>query len=252
MSKEEYFASCLKRDFIRFVLLRKPRFTNRDVSLKLRGQIAPGYLCDKVDALVDGVIRQAVEGVDAAIKAGAVCMSQPGWLGNLIATELKRVFEKAVSDVFDVQKAISRLTDVIEQLTWLQGVDDMAANLRAFVGDLKDDMRSMSDLDSGSVRFDYELERKFDEARHISLRERVMGDNYIDVLELSSAVNAFAKDECKRLMYRHVAEFYSRILADFSILGYISAFETAHRIANIEIEKLVVPNVEVEWADEYK
>lgn len=252
MSREEYFALCLKRDFIRYVLLRRPRFTDHAVSLKLRSQIAPDYLCDQMEKLVDDVISQALNIVKTRIESGELNMSQPHWLSDVIIAELKPAFEKMAAEILDIRKAVLQLTDVIEKLTWEQGVDDMAVNLKAFLCDLQSDMNSMSDLPVMSTPYNYDLERKFEAAEHISIRERVMGDNYVDVLELSSAINAFAKDECKNLMYGLVAEFYSKILADATIPGYIAAFETAHKVANAEVEKLRFMTDDSEWTAEYR
>lgn len=251
MTEHEYISLRLKRDFIKYVLLQEPRYDDREVSARLRLVFDSDsvYMALK-DAIA--VVTERHLSLERLKDENTGHVNElPDWLNPSLAEVIVADYRRSAAELIERHDFMPALLLQIDKLTWSQGVDDMARNLRQFL----DDAELQSGMYVGMPRPDadaYDLDTTYQAAKRVTLRERVAGDNNRDILAFRSALLAYTRELCKVELYRALAGLYGRVLDSADLRRIISAFETAHACAAGELAALEAAEVNAEWEAVYR
>lgn len=249
MDKREYFDTLLKRDFIKYVLLRAPRLTSQQVSEKLKLEIATERLYRKMKSAIMPVCDKYLA-LNRIMQDGNVVDILPDWLNLSLLETIAGDYRHLIEKEYASENYLPAILFQIERLTWLQGVDDMADNLRQFVADVKKLSEDYANIPA-PVQDDYDLQQKYEEAKRVTIREYIMGDNDDDVAVFRGLLLAYAQDTCEMLLYRQLAKCYADIADSPEIHALISKFDGMHREAKDKLPTLVVEDYHADWDAEY-
>lgn len=250
MDKEEYFSKKLKRDFIRYALLQKPRFTAREISSKLKSSLDTDKIYHKIKCEITNTLNRHLSFDRLKNSAGELVTVIPDWLSPDIVKTIVTDYSVTISENFNKQKYLPALIQQIEKLTWAQGVDDMADNLKVFLSNFKSAAHLYSNMPRPEYN-DYEIKEKFEAAKRITVREHIFRDNSEDIIALRSAILGYAQEMCEIEMYRQLAELYTDIAETPELVNMISAFEKAHLHGEAELEAMGHIPANEEWDQEY-
>lgn len=250
MTKKEYLEGMMRRDFIRFVLLRKPRLSAAEVSAKLMRVI-------DVDKLYHGIKRSASEVCDRYLaydklldENWKVVQLPPDWLNPSLADKIAEEYGELIRKEYAPACFVDEITKQIERLTWLQGVDDMAENLKVFLRDVSKMAIGYKSIPV-NIPDERELLRKYDDACRVTIAERIFNNNCDDVLEFRNVLLEFAKAKCESILYHQMARLYDDIAASTVIKGIIEKFELIHAEAKTELAEMSFDEHPQEWEREY-
>lgn len=249
MNRKEYLAARLRHDFIRYVLLTKPRLSDAEVSRRLRSKIDADSLYQKLKEHIPVVINQFLSPeklIDAAGKPVAVL---PEWLTPAIADKVAAEYCAKVESEYSAVNFLPDILAQIERLTWVQGVDDMAVNLRRFTADLADMEAHYANIPDCKPNH-YEIDEKFAAAKRITIGEHVMQSNHRDIADFHAAMTAYCTDLCAAQIARVLSKLYADLAASPTLLNIIDKFARLHREAEAELHTLPT-DIAAEWDDEY-
>lgn len=88
MEKKEYLAARLRHDFIRYVLLKKPLFSDEDISRKLKEKIDADMLYDNIKKHIPAVIDEYLSPERLKDKNGNFVDELPEWLTPALADKV--------------------------------------------------------------------------------------------------------------------------------------------------------------------
>lgn len=250
MTREEYLNARFKRDFIKHVLLQKPRFTDAEISKKLKSNIDADSVYDKMKALIPGVLDKYLSAERIKDSSGEAIDILPNWLNPGIADAILKdcieLIEKEYSSIDPMPSIMAQ----IERLTWAQGVDDMAHNLERFVGDI----RNTAVHYCGSFVGDpstYEINEKYEAAKRVTLRERITHNNHKDILDFLLALRAYCQDLCATEVIAYISKLYKKLADSTEINGLIERFKKIQTEAIKELLRLEATVNNSEWDKEY-
>ncbi len=181
---------------------------------------------------------------------GEVSDKLPEWLNPSLAQKITADYQHQILEDYSIDHFLPGIIVSIERLTWLQGVDDMARNLKDFVARLKKLSADYSRIPSTSPE-QYDLQRKYEAARRIKVRERIKGGNEDDIMAFRSSLLHYSIDLCEALLYRQLSRLYADIAASPELNGLITRLEATHSQAQHEIDSLVIADHPSEWDAEY-
>ncbi len=250
MTKQEYFSKRLKRDFIKYALLQTPRFSPHEVSDKLRKSLDTDHIYFEMKKEIPEVANKFLSLDLLKDKKGVFVKELPDWLTPDITKTIVEEYRRRIERNFTKETYLPILISMIEKLTWAQGVDDMAENLKIFLAGVKAAATQYANIPQPD-HIDYGIKEKYEAARRVTLRERIMGDNDKDVLIFRSALLGYAQELCEVEMYNQLAKLYEEVVETPELLGMITSFEMARHQAEAELAVLSTLQGEKCWEDEY-
>lgn len=250
MRREEYLSRRAKKDFIRYAMLQKPRYTEHEIEEKLKACIDTESIHKKLKETIDTVVEKHLSEERLKDENGDTVTVLPGWLCPELIEVIQEEYRGIICNEFVDRSYIGRILQEIEKLTWAQGVDDMADNLKAFVDHLKSECIQLADMPR-KLRKDYGLEEKYEAAKRITLRERITGSNDDDILGFRRALERYAKDECEEEMRTQLSKLYSDLAFSPNLSHIISWYGIARQEAEAELHRLELMPIEREWEEEY-
>lgn len=252
MDKQDYFNSLLKRDFIRYVLLKEPEYNEEEISTKLKSKIDADLLYERMNRHIPELLEKYLSPAKFKDKSGKVAEVLPEGINPDIAETIRAEFEEIAGKEYSAVNFMPDILAQIERLTWVQGVDDMAQNMRRFVADLK----KMSAHQAGVFPIaptHYDLKEKFEVAKRISARERIMRSNDKDIADFIEALTSYCRDLCGIQLSLTLSKLYSEIAESKDIADIIDRFDRIGSEARKEIESSLKGSASnTEWEDEYK
>lgn len=251
MEKKEYFNTLLKRDFIRYVLLKEPEYTDEEISGKLKSKIDVDLLYQRLKSLFYQIVNKHLSPERVKSKDGKVVNKLPSWLTIELSDEIIEEYKALIAKEYTAVNFMPGILSHIERLTRAQGVDDMAHNLRRFVADLKQMSTHMANIGHVSKE-DYRLAEKYEDAERITLREHLMQDNGKDIMIFLEALTEYCKDRCRVELSLQLSRLYADIAASTEIDSIIKKFDSIHSAAKNEYEKLSGLESVEEWDKEYR
>lgn len=250
MDKKEYLNILLKRDFIRYALLQEPVYTASQISHKLKERIDADLLYRRIKDLIPGVIERHLPKSLIKDDTGRTVQALPDGLDITIAEAVVADFRQAVAAEYSTISFMPAIMAHIERLTWAQGVDDMAANLRTFVADLQNLARHYADIQIATPDV-HGLAQKYEAAKHISVKERIMRDNDKDIEEYFEALTEYCCDLCGAEVALQLSRLYADLSASAELSATIARFDRIRDLARQEIAGLPSPQPVAEWDAEY-
>lgn len=251
MDKQDYFNRLLKRDFVRYVLLKEPEYSDREISAKLKSEIDADRLYERMKRHIPELLQKHLSPAKLKDQPGKVADVLPEGINPEIAETIKAEFNDVAKREYSAVNFMPSILAQIERLTWAQGIDDMAQNLRRFVADLK----RMSAHQAGIYPIaptHYRLKEKFEAAMHISARERIMKDNDKDVADFIEALTEYSRDLCGVELSLILSKLYAEIAESKEIADIIDRFDRIGSEARKEMESSLKDFTPVtEWEDEY-
>lgn len=250
--KLQYFSRLIKRDFINHVLLRKPKFSDHEISQKLMCVLNIENLQRQMKArivpLCEGYLTlDKLRGDD-----GRFLKELPEWLNIQYVDQIQEHFQKTIDSECFSENRIEALLEQIERLTWLQGVDDMAANLQAFVANLEQHGQSYASV---TIQFPgndgLKIQEKYEAARKITLRERIAGSSHEAIIEFRSALLELAKRRCEETIYAKLSTLYFEIAKSPELHAVIDKFQRIHSEAQKAATKVEECDSNPDWDKEY-
>lgn len=250
MEKKEYFDILLKRDFIRYVILRKPRLSPEEVSKKLLREFDINRLYHRMKDAMTAVCDKHLAFSKIQTPEGRTVKELPDWLNPDYAKEILADYELLIQKEFATENFQSSIISQIERLIWLQGVDDMAQNLRAFISEINKIAKDYANIPVSSSD-QYDLQEKYDAARKITVKERILNSNDNDIILFRGALLDYAKALCESALYRQLSKLYSDIANSKELADIIDKFATLHKESTKELTTLSIPSHPEEWDEEY-
>lgn len=251
MTKQEYFSILLKRDFIQYILLKEPEYTDKEISRKLMSKIDVDLLYDRIKVHIPVILDKYLSPLKIKGENGKDVEVLPDWLKVDIVYDIVDEYKNLIAEEYKTINFMPAILAHIERLTWAQGVDDMAHNLRRFVNDLLKMSTHLAKI-TPAYPHHYELKEKFEAAKHISIREFLMQDNYKDIADFLEAVTLYCRDLCGIALSLQISQLYWDIAHSNEITGLIDKFDKIHAEAEQESHTLKeLPNNEI-WDKEYK
>lgn len=227
MDKTTYFESLLRRDFLRYVLLRAPFLDESDVVNRLMEVIDVSAGIRQLKLMIKNVVYEHTvkrhTGEMSAVPAGRLAP----WLRPGIANDIMADYASRIDAVIDADSRIARVVAAVERLTWLQGIDGMAAGLRRF---LDKALQRAADFDCVPVqgRDRDALMLKYEAAERVTLTEQLTGRNRHDVADYCQALDEYAAACCEEVLYHKVAEMYRAVAGSLQLRTIIDRFYGMH------------------------
>ncbi len=250
MNKQEYLDTLIKRDFITFVVLRKPLLTSDEVSLKLKQEIDINRLYRKMKDAIRPVCDRYLSLSLLTDNEGKIVNELPEWLSPSLVRTIADEFSNIIAGEYSASNFITPIIDRVERLVWLQGIDDMADNLRRFLADVKKMAEDYAAIPANTPD-EYDLQQKYEAARRITLREHLLNNNSEDIIVFRSALLEYVTNICETIIYRTLAKLYEDIAGNHELNGLIGRLENIYREAEAERETLVIAERNAEWDKEY-
>lgn len=250
MNKQQYLAKRLKRDFIRYALLKKPEYSDKEITDKLKGALDTDKIYREVKDSIDGVIDKYLSLERLKDGNGGFVSTLPEWLKPSLAGDIVNEYRKTAEHYFDKNQYMPVILQEIEKLVWAQGIDDMAVNLKSFIGYVTSAASLYNDAPEAR-HDDREIQSLYEAAKHVSLRERITGDNDNDILRFRSALADYTHDLCEKEMYSLLSGLYLDTAHDPGLNALVLKFGDMSRLASADLDSLEDDADESQWADEY-
>lgn len=250
MEKKQYLDARLRRDFIRYVILRTPEFDNKEISRRLNKDIAADYLYQRLKERMNRILDRHLGEYMIKDENGETIDVLPDELSLDVVDDIEDEYRRAIAREYDAVNFMPALLVHIEKLTWRQGVDDMAANLRAFRDKLHGLSSHYASATSQLPTF-YNLEEKYKAARRITVRERVMQDNDKDIADFLESLRSYCRDMCGAELVRCLSELYADIADSRELDAIIRKYEAIEKEA-LEAAARELPRHESSWDAEYE
>lgn len=250
MEKIEYLGARLRRDFIRYVILRTPEFDNKEISRRLNKDIAADYLYQRLKERMNQILDRHLGECMIKDESGETVDVLPDELSLDVVDDIEDEYRRAIAREYGAVNFMPALLDHIEKLTWHQGVDDMAANLRAFRDKLHGLSSHYASATSQLPTF-YNLEEKYKAARRITVRERVMQDNDKDITDFLESLRSYCRDMCGAGLVRCLSKLYADIADSAELDAIIRKYEAIEKEA-LEAVGKEFPEHESSWDAEYE
>ena len=243
MNKEEYFDWRLKRDFIDHVLLQKPLLNSKEVSGRLIRSTTDLYY--KLKTMIKPVCEKALS-KEKLKQDGNYVNKLPEWLNQNIVGEITDNFKAEIRTSGILEYYREELFYAIEKLTWQQGVDDMSLNLQDFISYLRRETKQYEAMPKPDEE-KYSIQKLETNAKRITPREFLAGDNYKDILAFRDALFQYSEEMCEYEVYKILGNFYREILSSGRIESIIAKYKNIQ--AEAEKEKGEMKNLDPkeEW-----
>lgn len=251
MTKQEYIGQRLKRDFIKHVLLREPLFSDSEISIRLLRSLDNDRIYRRLKEAVAQVCDRYLSLDRLKDERGEYVERLPQWLRPELADEIAAEYRRLADSELEYGRIMSALLSRIEKLVWAQGVDDMAANLRRFLDDVRRYANEYKAIPGVPAADAYDIQAKYRAAARVTLREKVTGENDNDIVAFRSALLAYATDLCMAQLYEAMARVYVRIADSRRLHDMIAAFDKAHSSATAEFNALQSLPVNEEYEQVY-
>lgn len=251
MRKEDYMARKARMDFIRYAMLQSPGLTETEVSAKLRTSLGleetEGRLREQMEQTLDRHL-----GADRLKDENGKAMGiLPLWLRPGLANKIADEYRNEISGIISQRSPLGSVMDEIEKLTWIQGVDEMARNVRRFLADMASDAAAYGETPRMS-REDFDLEAKYEAAKRVTIRERLANDNYLDVESFRIAVLGYARILCEDELHRRMERLLDEVARSSELGHLVSWYEIAAEEAGAELKRLEVMERDEEWDADYE
>lgn len=235
MDKQEYFNSLLKRDFIRFILLKRPKYNDAEISIKLNQDIEANTLYHSFKSCIKPLLDKYFNSPELKDDSGKTVERLPNWLDNNLPGKIVAEYQALIDQKFPAINFIPQIIEHIERLTWLQGVDDMAHNLKNFIDSLNRTSEHFRKI-SPTRSVNYDLTEKYEAAKRITVREQLMQDNCKDVEEYIDTLRLYSRDLCEEIISNKLARLYCELAKSTQINALIDKFESIHSESLGELE----------------
>ncbi len=250
MEKRDFFAKLLKRDFIKCVLLRKPKFSQDEINARLDACFEGVDPYTRMKGAITEVFERRAS-IELLTVNGRTVQKLPDWLNPELAEIIADDFTKEIQQLCPPQIYVDRIIDQIERLAWCQGVDDMAVNITNYTYHLAKkaaQYRNIPLIPSDN----YYLQAKYLLARRRTLSERVRKTNDQDILAFRGALLDYCTSLCETILYRRLANLYTEIATDSRIAELVTRFSAAHAAAdNILASLNPSEGASAPWLEEY-
>ena len=230
MTKQEYFKDKIKGDFIKYVMLRKPFYSDEEISKKLKSRINSELLYDQMKKYIPEVIEEFLSTEKLKDEKGNLTNELPDYFTPDYPEKIVNAYREKIDREYTAKYFLPEIIKHIERLTWVQGVDDMIHNLRQFMSDLRATSSHLSQVSRTKPEF-YNLKEKYEAARKVSLREHLMRDNYKDIVAFNEALANYCRDLCGEEMTLRLSMLYSAIADSDELKTIISNFESMYHYA---------------------
>lgn len=251
--KNHYFNCLLKRDFIKHVLLRKPKFNDHEISQKLISVLNVEHLQRQMKPRIASLCEEYLTLDKLRESDGRFMKELPEWLNIQYVDQIQDHFHKDLANEFSCDTYIEPIIEQIERLTWLQGVDDMVSNLRSFVADLEQRGKYYASAAIQSHGADsLNLQEKYEAARKITLRERITGSSHEAIIEFRSALLELAKRRCEEAVYTQLSSICLEIAKSKEIHAIIDKFHRIHTEAKKAASIVDECGSHPDWDQEYQ
>lgn len=247
MDKKEYFESLLRRDFLRYVLLRTPYLPEDNVVEQLMDAVAATVDIRQLKDGIRKVIDEHISGRHTGQPVSSARLAK--WLSPGIVNDIMADYAGRLDARLSAERAVSVVVSHVERFTWLQGIGGMAVCLKRFLDKAYLRADEYEHVPAGGPEYGSLLE-KYDAAAHISLMEYVTGGNSTDVAEYLSELEAFARARCEEVLYSKIGDLYRSV----------SGSQELHRLANnfdsmrpgLSAVPVYVPAPQPAWDAEYR
>lgn len=251
MTRQEYLSKSLKRDFIKYVLLQKPRLSDKEITSKLTQTFDSDKIYQGMKNFISEVTDRHLSLDRLKDENGAYVTTLPEWLNPELVSAIVEDYRRLIEKEFAPERYLPAVIRQIEKLTWVQGIDDMAKNLRSFLAFVRSTAAQYANIViHGHDK--QELQARYEAARHISLRERVTGDNDNDIIMFRSAIADHVRDLCELEMYRHLSGLYRTVAESPELNRIINTFDSSAALAESELTDLGTLSGNVAWDEEYQ
>lgn len=250
MDKREYFDCLSKRDFIVYVLLKDPLYSPSEVSSRLLSKIDADILYKRIKKLIPELIQKYVPLQEIKDESGKTVEILPEGFSLEITDKLIAELRERIKSEYSFEEHLHDLMNLIEVLTWSQGVDDMHLNLKKF----KDDLMVRSRHYSGILGPQYQLDslkEKYEAAKRVTIREMIMRDNSKDVEDFIDALTSYCYDLCEVEVSLALAKLYKDISESSELNDLIIHLKELHDNAEKELVSLRALPSNPDWDSEY-
>lgn len=251
MTKQEYISQRAKQDFIRFVLLRTPRLSSREAARKLTEAMDTDGIAKEMKTLIDSRIDSDLSIEKIKDSDGKILRVIPDWLNPDLAESIVSKYRDTIQLRFNKESCLPGVLHHIEKLTWSQGVDDMIDHLETFLAMLTLASKHCAEINHPDLP-DFDLKDKYEAAKRVTVREKLMGDNDKDVLEFRNALTDYVREWCQVEMYAHLSRLYSEMASDIRLHEIISAYGKAKLQAESELKATLRLCSNAEWEADYR
>lgn len=209
MEKKEYLELRFKKDFLQYSLLQEDSWSAEDIADKLMASVnLTGYyqqmankisdLCEQYlsfDKLrvADGLTNQLPDEFRLEIK------------DRIIADYECFLTKQPIED--QVGECMEILHRQIERLAWRHGIGAMTEALERVISCFKEKQEDLSTFAVSRVDLNT-LRERYEDARKISILERIQGNNIDDITAYYDLLQEYVRDYCERLLQKRLSDIY--------------------------------------------
>jgi len=254
MTKQEYFRSRLRKDFLDLSLIQSDTLPAskiaddivmsinfEDLYLKLKGEIE--VVCEKYFS------------IELLKSDGRISNDMPVFFNLGTKAAALADFESIINNI-DVQAiikdVIGKISQAVEVECWHNGISEMCEAIRMVEQRFKNyagDYRRMNE----TLEFnDDELDEKYEAAQNVSFMERMMDNNCDDILIFRAAMLLNTKAHCQEMCNNKIAMIYNELSGNKVFRDFEAYFALLSKHAEDFGKEIPCLERNVEWDREYE
>lgn len=205
----ENFEDLFNRDFIRHVLLRFPSLSRDEALLNMQKALG-------VEAVYTRLKREMINCISSQLPAditmpdGKPCNVLPENLNPDISSEIVEIYGNAIHGNCRPEEFIDDITACIEQLCWVTGVEEMTKIFFQYICFLRSTAEHYR-TGTKHCSLPDDLIAKYQEARRITLSERLLNNNSKDIQDYLDELRKYTRELCEERMYRYMSTLFEAI-----------------------------------------
>ena len=252
MNRTEYLRIRFKQDLLKFVLLPESSAAADETADSLVGDMDISAFVEDQSRKIDAICARELS-LDSLKVGGELPDDLPEGFGLELGDRMTAEYRTSLDEELAClrKEAVDRLLLGIESQCWRNGLSVMPGVMRLLGERLETLAVNYGDLCQSPVP-DAELRGKYEDARKITLLERLRGDNLDDIMEYRNALIGHVRTECSNLLYRSVAEVCRSVASDPAIAALAGQFERSAAAAREIAASLPRPEPCAEWDREYE
>lgn len=181
-----------------------------EVSRRLRATVNPDLLYDRISRHIPELIQKYLSSSKLLKDNGDTVDILPDGFDMEAADRIVLEMRGVVEREYSYEEHLPALFNLVKDLTDKEGETHMAVCLKQFRQDMEKRSRHYADIQRPDFKRK-ELYRKYEAAKRITVRERIMQDNDKDVTDFVDSLTLYCRELCEVEVSLALARLYHDI-----------------------------------------